>query len=275
MTTLSSAVLAWSRGSGASAGVLLALALLAACPGRADAQPVLHPIVSVDAAVLNGEYVFVGRIERLLTDGGTASASNVIARVEIRLKGEVSDVTQTLVAAPEWCLAEWIARGSRLLFIDGAQPIDLSRSNLMVLTAQSEVLRKPEQVIQAARDAIQRHPGVTRITTCLKPLPAELVKPNIYIGGVALVVPADAALEKWALRQLRSKDPQQRSQAVIVLRRFPSDANVARLRVLLDDPGFVLYQSAAGEKKHKSYIVRKCAYETLIAWGLKPEQPEL
>lgn len=256
--------------------VFLTLALLAACLGRAAAQPGLPTVVSVDAAVLNAEYVFVGRIERQLTEGSTTFAANVAAKVETRLKGEVSDVTQTLITAPESSLMEWRARGSRLLFIDGAQPIDLSTSNLMVFTAQPAVLRQPEQVIQAARDAIRRHPGVTRINTGLRPIPAipsELAKKNKLLA-VALVVPADEALERWALRGLRSRAPSQRSQAALVLRHFPSDANVARLKALLADPGLVLCEPAPGEKERKFYTVRKSAYETLVAWGLKPEQPE-
>jgi hypothetical protein len=61
---------------------------------------------------------------------------------------------------------------------------------------------------------------------------------------------------------------------VLVLRHFPSDANVARLKALLADPGFVLSGPAPGGKERKFYIVRKSAYEALVAWGLKPEQPE-
>jgi hypothetical protein len=251
--------------------ILLMLALLAACLGRAGAQPGLPTVVSVDAAVLNAEYVFVGRIERLLTEGSTPSARNVAAKVETRLKGEVSDVTQTLIAAPGSSLADWRARGSRLLFIDGAQPIDLSASNLMVFTAQSAVLRQPEQVIRAARDAIRRHPGVTRITTCLKPLPPELVMQKPL--GTAVVVPADEAVEKWALSGLWSRAPYERSQAAKALRHFPSDANAARLKALLADPGLVFCREAPGDKERELYVVRKSAYDTLLAWGLKPEQP--
>jgi hypothetical protein len=246
------------------AQILLAIALLSACPRRAAAQPVLPIIVSVDAAVLNAEYVFVGRIERLLTNGSTASAANVVAKVETRLKGEVSDVTQTLIAAPESSLAEWTAGGNRLLFIHGANPIDLSGSNLMVLTAQSAVLRQPEQVIQAAREAIRQHPGVTRITTCLKSLPPELAMHKPFGGGTVLVVPADEAMKKWALRGLRSRAPYKRSQAAEALRHFPPDANAARLRALLADPEFVLCRDTPGEKERKFYLVRKSAYDTLI-----------
>lgn len=272
MRNLSARILA-SRGMTPVPARILALAFFAACLGRTGGQPGPPTVVSVDAAVLNAEYVFVGRIERLLTEGSTTSAANVAAKVESRLKGEVSDVTQTLIAAPESSLANWRARGSRLLFIDGAQPINLSASNLMVFTAQSAVLRQPEQVIQAARDAIRQHPGVTRIQTCVRPIPPELAKKN-KLFVVALVVPADQALERWALRGLRSRDPNQRSEAARVLRHFPSDANVARLKALLADPGLVLCQLAPGDKERKFYIVRQSAYDTLIAWGVKPEQPE-
>jgi hypothetical protein len=273
MRSLSAGIPASPRMTPVPARVLVTFVLLAACLGRAGAQPVLHTVVSVDAAVLNAEYVFVGRIERLLPDGATTSAANVAARVETRLKGEVSDVTQTLIAAPESSLADWRTRGSRLLFIHGAEPIDLSASNLMVFTAQSAVLRQPEQVIQAARDAIRQHPGVTRINTCLRPIPSDVAKKNKLFGFVALVVPTDEALERWALRGLRSKDPHDRSAAVEVLRHYRSDANVSRLKALLADPGFVL-SPGPGDKRRKFHIVRKTAYDTLIAWGQKPEKPE-
>src|SRR5580765_4330648 len=112
MKDLLAGILASPRMTPVPAQVLLAIALLAASPGRAAAHPGLHVEVSVDAAVLNAECVFVGRIERLLTYGSTASAVNVAAKVQTRLKGEVSDVTQTLIAAPESSVAEWTARGS-------------------------------------------------------------------------------------------------------------------------------------------------------------------
>jgi hypothetical protein len=235
--------------------------------------------VSVDSAVINAEYVFVGRIQDLPSYGSTASATNVIAKVEIRLKGEVSGVTQTLVTAPQSALLDWKARGSRLLFIDSGKPIDLSASNLMVFTAKPAVLQKPEQVIQAAREAIQQHLGVRKINTCLMPLPPELAKKYMRPGSdelppQAVVVPADATLEAWAVRALRSDSPIQRSEGVTVLRHFPSDANTARLKALLADSGFVICQDAPGGPKSKCYIVRKTAYDTLIAWGAKPEQPE-
>ena len=273
MRSLSAGIPASPRMTPVPARVLVTVVLLAAGLGRAGAQPVINTVVSVDAAVLNAEYVFVGRIERLLPDGATTSAANVAARVESRLKGEVSDVTQTLIAASESSLADWRTRGSRLLFIHGAEPIDLSASNLMVFSAQSAVLRQPEQVIQAARDAIRQHPGVTRINTCLRPIPSDVAKKNKLFGFVALMVPTDEALERWALRTLRSKAPLDRSAAVEVLRHYLSDANVSRLKALLADPGFVL-SPGPGNKERKFYIVRRTAYDTLIAWGQKPEQPD-
>lgn len=259
------------RGAG---HVLLVLGLLAAGFGRASAQPGVPTIVSVDAAVLNSEYVFVGRIERVPPEAELSSAANAVAKVELRLKGEVSDVTQTVVSAPRSALKAWKRNGSRLLFIDGAQPIELSSSNPMVFTAQSVVLRSPERVIQAARDVIRQHLGVTRISTCAKPIPSSIASQNNFWGTTALMVPADEVLEKWAIRELRAKAPEQRGRAASILRHFPCDANVARLRKLLADPGYVLCRTTPGGPDRRCYIVRKCAYETLTAWGLKPEEPE-
>ena len=117
---------------------------------------------------------------------------------------------------------------------------------------------------------------MTRINTGIRPIPPippGLAEKNKSFA-VALIVPADEALERWALGGLRSRAPGQRSQAAMVLRHFPSDANAARLKALLADPGLMLCGAPPEEKERKFYTVRRSAYDTLTAWGLKPEQPE-
>jgi hypothetical protein len=54
--------------------------------------------------------------------------------------------------------------------------IDLSAPNLAVLRADMTVLRDPDSVLQAAEDAIRRHPGVFGISTARRTVPADVAR---------------------------------------------------------------------------------------------------
>lgn len=66
-----------------------------------------------------------------------------------------------------------------------------------------------------------------------------------------------------------------RDESVRALRYVQSDENVARLKSLLNDPGWGYLQHPS--ENHgigvRDYVVRKTAFGTLKSWGVKVEQP--
>ena len=261
----------------------LALLVSILCAGRASAQPGPPTVLSLDSSVLNANYICVGRIvddhpERQTNE---TPIRNVDVTVETRLKGEWSGVSQASIEASAADIRAWKARNSRLLIVEGGTAIDLSDPNLAVVTADMQILRDPKEVVAAAREAIRRHPGVTRIDTVSRQAPIAVARAIAKRGDgpLRVLVPADAALETWAIGALRSKSPVERAEAIHALRHFPSETNANRLRRLLGDPAIIVYGNhrAADNLGHetRTYIVRQAASETLQAWGAAFATPVL
>jgi hypothetical protein len=82
-------------------------------------------------------------------------------------------------------------------------------------------------------------------------------------------VPADARLEAKALRWIRSDDKDVRREGASAMELFPSDANAAILKGLLDDPASwdVLMHEGARDREERVYSVREEATSILEAWG--------
>jgi hypothetical protein len=260
---------------------LLLLRTLVPC---AHAQPGPTHIPCLDTMAINAKYVFVGKIVAIheLVRGG--ANTNVDISVEKWLKGDgSSDETQARIDVPVTVLTDWKTRASRLLIFNGVgegefsgyegpeTAIDLSDPNLTALTADLTVLRDSEQILQAAQGAIQRHPGVYRISTFTMNIPAETVR---MLGQTSLpvtTVPVDADLERWALSALDSKQAVERGQAADALWHFPSEANAARLKQLLGDPAL----SDNGPGAVNIYFVRMNAYQSLLRMGVRVPAPVL
>jgi hypothetical protein len=201
--------------------------------------------------------------------------------VEKTLKGDVSDPTHALVKVPEATLDAWKRKGHRLLIVnnvsDGQPVIDLSAPDLKVLKADMTVLQDAGRIIGAAEEAIRNHSGVSEIETFLRatsPATAQILFPgvhcvpeNAYSLCPVTKVPVDEALEAWALDAIQSTQVWERAEAAAALRHFPSDANIARLKALLGDPG--LQPHADGPV----YLVRRRAYETLSSIGVRVPEP--
>jgi hypothetical protein len=256
---------------------ILCTCLLLLMPGVrfADAQPGPVYVPCLDTMAVNSQFVFVGKIVEMCDPSRCAADSNVVVNVERRLKGEISDTIQARVSAQAATLLDWKNRSSRLLIFNGDETdvasglegaekaIDLSDPNLKVLTASMQVLESPQQVLQATQSAIDRHPGVYRISTFMRTIPPETagilgVKTTPSQPYIATTVPADSDLEHWAVSALDSRKDAERAQAASVLWRFASEANVERLKRLLADP---------------VSSVRRSAFNSLTSIGVKVPEP--
>ena len=94
-------------------------------------------------------------------------------------------------------------------------------------------------------------------------------------GYLSLSVPVDERLEKRARDYCRSESYRRREEGVRALRYFKSDENIARVKRLLNDPGWAYLYHAQENKgiEVRIYGVRQEAYRTLRVWGIDVEMP--
>ena len=231
------------------------------------AQPGPRGVECLDTLVLNAEFVFVGRITEIHLDRSTPMGTNVVVEVREHLKGDVSEVTQAEISAPEATLRAWLEMKTPLLIVNGgvAKAVDLS-SLPRLLTSKLRPLRDPEDALRVAREAIRRHPGVLRIATFSR---------RVGLDEVSRV-PADADLERWSESTLADshKPVWERGSAANALRFFPSETHIALLKRLLRDEGTVVRRRAVdnGGWQVDAYYVRENAYRTLREWGVKIDE---
>lgn len=239
--------------------------------------------------VANSQLVVVGRLVEFdgkeLADERTGRAATFA--VESTLKGQYRDRLRVQMFHPVSDLTRWKNDAGRLLLVARGNPpaetgmIDLADKDLQVLTADFKLLRKPDEVIRAANEAVRRMPGVMRIKSVTLEVPIEVVmgtKWEEYYrsgGNIRLTVPIDERLERRALEYVRSKDFSQRADGVLILRHFKSDENIARVKLLLNDPQWAYLGHAEYNKgiETRVYLVRKYAYGTLKYWGVGVEKP--
>ena len=240
----------------------------------ANAQPGPSYVPCLDTMAINSASVFVVTIFDLCTPAHCTHDNNVIVSVEEHLKGDPGDRFQFRIDAPAATLADWKDRGSRLLIFDhlGSDPswgnpkvkaIDLSGRDLKILTADMSVLVDPAEILRAAKEAIGRHRNVYGMVTFSRSIPDAIARQLGVDVWPKTTVPADSDLERWALSCLDSKQDNERSEAADALGYFPSEANAARLRPLLDDPAL----SNNGYGNANFYFVRQNAYRSLMRMG--------
>ncbi len=264
--------------------VAVGVALLISVP--AHAQPVFGSAESLECMVANADLVVVGKVVEF--DAGEKAddrgARPVTIAVEETLKGEHRDRLRVRLAHPVSALADWRVRSSRLLVARGVAPIatrviDLVDSELAVFRANFTLLRKPEPVIRIAKEAVRRLPGVKQIDTFGLVVPAEAVAGTKWAKyhATTLLVPVDERLEQRAHESIRSKDYSKREEGARALRYFKSDENIARVKALLDDPGWAYLWRAEENDGVEVRIhgVRREAYETLKYWGVNVERPTI
>jgi hypothetical protein len=247
----------------------------------ANAQPGPSYVPCLDTMAINSAEVFVVTIADRCTPAHCTQDNNVIVNVEEHLKGDPGDRFQFRIDAPAAALADWKDRGSRLLVFDhlGSDPswagnakvktIDLSARDLRILTADMSILSDPVQILQAAKEAIGRHLNVYGMVTFSRSIPPAVARELGVDFWPKTTVPADSELERWALSALDSKQDNERSEAADALGYFPSEANAARLRPLLDDPAL----SNNGPGNANIYFVRQNAYRSLVRMGVTVPKP--
>jgi len=266
----------------ATVGALLTL------PMEALAQPSFHHEQSIEAMVLNADTVVVGKIVAV-AEGKEFHETTI--DVEETLRGKHREQQRVRFPHRLWQLgvggfdaAELnVVRkdASRLLVAMRGEPakifglIPLKDQEMNVYRADLTVLRKPADVILAARDTIRRAPGVKRIDTFPLTIP---IKGGYYGGlGGSTTVQAlvDELLEKKALEYIRSDERWRRTEGASALRHFKSDENIARVKALLKDAE--PYISSHAAENHgievRIYTVRKAAFDTLKDWGITVDQP--
>jgi hypothetical protein len=261
---------------------------------QAHAQPLIPHAQSIESTVANADLVFIAKLVKF-GDGERADeradgrqVHNATIAIEATLKKDLGrnepyERLSLYVPGPASVLADWTKRSSRLLVaLDSDAPkatkvIGLVEGKVEVFKADLTLLRNPDDVIRAAKEAARRIPaGVKRIHTFKLKVPRELCAGTQWeeyyhtSGHLVLSVPVDKHLEKRAQDYLRSESYLKRAEGVRALRYFKSDDNIARVRPLLDDPG--RYHAQGVEA---IYVVRREAYETLKAWEIDVKKPVL
>lgn len=268
---------------------LVALGVLASVAVQANAQPLFRHVDSIESTVANADLVFIAKIVELgveiQADGNVMSAATLA--VEQRLKprlGEMHERFRVNFRKPGAVLADWRDRAHRLLVAAGgelsgtAEAIDLADENLQVFSADLTLLRDPEAIIRLAKETVNRIPAaIKRLHTFNLALPNEVIEGTEWVkwSGVFVSVPADERLEARALGYLDSDDYSRRHEGVLALQYFKADENIARLRRLLNDPGWGELRRA--EENHgievRHYGVRYDAFRILKSWGIEAARP--
>ncbi len=266
---------------------LLFIPLLVPSVNAQDGNP---RVACLDTMAINSDYVFVGIIVNVRKSITTEHDVDVTVERWLKGKGEIGKYATTIANVGERVLTDWKTNGSRVLIFQlpsnhstvstgiMVNAINLSDPDLKVLTANMQLLRDPQQVLRATENAINRHPGIQRISTVMRTLPDDIAAafghPNQKdrtneLADLVEDVPVDADLERWAQSAVVSKRDTERQDAARALGYFPSDANAALLKRLLDDPAVMrpYYRSDL------YYFVRDTARDSLKRMGRKAPQP--
>lgn len=253
---------------------LLSLCVLAVIAVPASAQPLIYGVASIDSQVINSDYVYVAKIIKVRDEGipGGSEMPGFDFEVEEYLKSPMEEeLTPEIkqrgmfVAPPTTKYKDWMHRSCRLLIIyNNSSPydptvIELTPDRPDIFTADFKLLHDPDQIVQAAKDAIERTPSnVSRLCTVRLMIPRDLYKGTRWEngGGLMLEIPADAQLETWATEMLAHESSSKRLQAIQSLRYFKSDRNAKMVAKLLND--------SVSE-------VRDAASQTLKRWEMDVE----
>jgi hypothetical protein len=253
-------------------------------PAVASSQPLFSSTESIDSSVTNSAVVVVGN---LATVGNGIDRDIGTLAVEQTLKGEHHQRLQVRFNYPTEVVAGWKERSAQLLVMArGEKPtvtrvIELSANRLEVMAADFAVIRKPEEVIGAAIEAVRRMPAVKQIETFRLVVPGKAATDTQWhkyyeTGGyLTLDVPVDERLEKRALECIRSAKYTEREVGARALRCFKSEENIGRVKLLLTDPGRAYLKHAEENMgvEVRFYGVRAAAYQTLRYWGVRVDEP--
>lgn len=261
--------------------------------GVAHAQPGPAHAESLECRIANADLVLVAK---LVDFGGEQQADDrqfheCTIDIEETLKQDLFDDEPdrpSRVSLPFYysrtVLTHWQEHSIRLLVtvneddVSATRVLALTDDPLEILTADFQLLRDPEAVIQVAKQTVSRFPAaIRRVHTFRVAVPSKVLVGTKWesSGQLDLTVPVDERLEQRAQVGILSINYPTRAESARALRYFKSDENVARLKPLLHDPGFGYFEVASQndgvEVRH--YGAREAAFGALKAWGLKVEQP--
>lgn len=237
------------------------------------------PPLSLEAAVLNADFVVVGTVSTVTP---THSGNDVILLVESTLKGPRRYTLNVHLEEKMQSGPSWAVQKRRLLVASSAgltTAFDLSDKKLAVLTEDLKLIRNPETVIEAAKEAIAHGPGQSKVPTTVINVPPDLIKDTMYErpgnGQPELEVPADDHLLTREIANLKSDDMLLRIEAASSLRFFRNPENIARIKGLLADPDWKYGRYSQTNLVQKVYPVRRAAYYTLQNWKLAEGVPRI
>ncbi|MFN3151345.1 hypothetical protein [Bremerella sp.] len=271
--------------------LLCLLAAFSLHSGQACAQPLVDQADSIESTVLNAGLVLVAKLIKIgegkQVDG--RDVYNTVIEVEQNLKREIFndtpyDKVQADITRDLSVLNDWKERSCRLLVLYyDFQPyetkvIELAPGEMEVWKADLTLLREPSAVIDAAKEALRTtSPAIRRIHTFGLHVPRERIEQTQWAKyhGLILNVPVNAQLERQAIDYLRSANYLERHQAVRALRYFRSKENIARVKELLNDPGWAYLRHPQQNNgiEVRRYGVREEAYQTLKYWGVEVAKP--
>ncbi|WP_105353055.1 MULTISPECIES: hypothetical protein [Pirellulaceae] len=270
---------------------LIAFIVLFVLLQSAHAQPIVARADSIESMVINADLVFVARLVKI-GDAQKVEGRDVYSTtidVEQNLKREIFnddpyDRVQADISRDLSVLNDWLEHSSRLLILyDQNSPyqtnvIELVPGKMEVMQADFSLLREPDEVIRAIKEALKHwSPAIRRIHTFGLYVPRNRIVGTQWekYHGLILNVPVNQELEERAIEFTRSENYLEREQGVRALRYFKSDENIARLKAFLEDSGWAYLQHAEQNNgiEVRFYGIREAAYNTLKYWGVDAQKP--
>jgi len=272
------------------------LSFLAMCfvSGVALGQMVGPPppthIVTLDLTIANSPTVVVGTITLFVDPTMSGALSReVVIRVQDTLNGPHIRDLRVWLQAPSDVMAGWKKNADRLLIAKPAgsnaicSVIDLSAENLAVMTADLKLLRRPDEVLAAARAEIHRVQPPAAGKRFSIPMPVAKIAGTPLAAQVAkrsallIDVPSDSRLENWGRSETLSSDPSTRILGIQALGIFASDRDVPLLKRLLEDPGWQDSYSGFNERNKvlhtRTNYVRREAFTALKSMKVSVPEP--
>jgi hypothetical protein len=267
------------------------------------AQPLCEEVDSIEWMAADCALIARGTIVAVKTEQATEGGvwHTVGFRVDEMLKGDKRSTLQFLVWANtiERDVSRWKEHGRPLLvFLDRSSNLAAifrvpkfarfsfaprtghAKGSFLELHPDAErraytldikELAQPDEILKAVRGAIAAPtpPGKLASSWISFPGHGDLLR---------VTVPVDSRLEARAREWTQSADKDIRREGATALGFFRSDANVAILNGLLEDPGawdHAMEEGGRIVRRVRVYSVREQAYSVLKAWGYDVPEPLL
>ncbi|MGH7173417.1 MAG: hypothetical protein ACRELF_05275 [Gemmataceae bacterium] len=144
-----------------------------------------------------------------------------------------------------------------------------------VFSMDFRVLDKSNKIVEAVKvEAARRYKGQARLIWIS--MPRDVAARSGRSGDAnELGVPVNARLEELGRVWVGSKEDWLRQAGVLALAPFKSEANVARLKRLLDDKAQWVEHKEDADPGERVYYIREAAYKTLQKWKVAVPKPFL